>query len=210
MEVPTAQLERKALQLGHSVIVGIDEAGRGPLAGPVTAAAVIWRSDFSWQRIRDSKTVRAQEREELAHRIQDQLEWAVGVASVEEIDALNILQATYLAMQRALAGLPRSASYALVDGCWPNLAIPGEKVIRGDALSQSIAAASLIAKVHRDRIMVELDQQFPGYGFAQHKGYGTPGHLEALRRLGPSPAHRCSFAPVLSQMAYVPGTLPFD
>lgn len=208
MEFPTDELERKAKKQGHTIIVGVDEAGRGPLAGPVTAAAVIWRPDFAWQRIRDSKTVSAKEREELSQRIQEQLEWSLGVASVEEIDQINILQATFLAMQRAVAGLPRQASYVLVDGCWPRLDIPGEKVIRGDALSQSIAAASLIAKVARDRMMLALDEQYPEYGFAQHKGYGTPAHMQALRRLGPCSCHRRSFAPVLALCQSVPAGLP--
>lgn len=197
MDLPTDRLEKQALKQGFSLIAGMDEAGRGPLAGPVVAAAVIWRPRFSWQRIRDSKAVGlAEERETLAARIRDQLEWSVGVASVEEIDQLNILQATFLAMRRAVEGLPRQPDFCLVDGCWPHLSMKGEKVIRGDAQSQCIAAASLLAKVHRDRLMIELDALYPGYGLAQHKGYGTPGHLAALQKLGPTASHRTSFAPV--------------
>ena len=189
-------LERELIDQGVLTIAGIDEAGRGPLAGPVFAACVIWQEDFDWSGIRDSKQVPAPEREKLAQRIRKGLTFAIASASVEEIDSLNILQATYLAMRRAWNDLPTQPQYTMVDGCWPKLPGKGRQVIGGDDLSYTIAAASILAKVARDHWMIEYGEQWPVYGFAQHKGYGTPRHLEALRIHGPCPIHRQSFAPV--------------
>jgi ribonuclease HII len=179
-------------------VCGADEAGRGPLAGPVVAAAVILDPARPIEGLRDSKQLSAARRAELAQRIRSRAAaWAVASASVQEIDALNILQASLLAMRRAIEALRPAAEYALIDGDrLPRLAIEARTVIGGDALEPAICAASIIAKVDRDRLMVELDAAFPGYGFADHAGYPTPRHLARLRELGPCAAHRRSFAPV--------------
>jgi ribonuclease HII len=182
---------------------GVDEAGRGPLAGPVVAAAVILDPRRRIRGIADSKVLAAETREELELKIKDRcLAFGLGWADPAEIDAINILQATMLAMRRALLALPCHPAHVMVDGdrC-PGLAgLPLdctiEAVIAGDASVTCIGAASILAKTARDRYMCELAGRFPGYGFEQHKGYGTPEHLAALRRLGPSPVHRRSFAPV--------------
>lgn len=182
----------------HTLIVGVDEAGRGPLAGPVCAAAVILDPERPIAGVGDSKTLSAGRRERLETLIQEQaLAWAVAWASVAEIDQLNILQATLLAMQRAVAALSIQPTRALIDGnhC-PALTIPAEAIVGGDGVIPAIGAASILAKVARDRLMCELDAECPGYGFAQHKGYPTRAHREALVRLGPSRWHRRSFAPV--------------
>ncbi|WP_290650220.1 ribonuclease HII [Aquisalimonas sp.] len=179
-------------------LAGIDEAGRGPLAGPVVVAAVILDPRNPVAGITDSKRLSAAQRQRLATQIRDQaLAWAVVHAGPEEIDHVNILQATLRAMQEAVVQLPLSPSRALVDGnrC-PALACRGEALIGGDGLEPAIGAASILAKVDRDRVMVELDAVWPGYGFARHKGYPTRAHVQALRRLGPTPVHRRSFAPV--------------
>jgi ribonuclease HII len=190
--------EQAALASGR--VCGIDEAGRGPLAGPVVAAAVILDPGRRIDGLRDSKVLSAERREELALRIRDgAVAFAVAQASVAEIDALNILQATLLAMRRAVDALQVAAEYALVDGNqMPRLPIPGRAVVGGDALEPAISAASILAKTARDAMMRAFDAQHPGYGFARHMGYGTPDHLDCLRRLGPSPLHRRSFAPVRS------------
>jgi len=190
--------EQAALASGR--VCGIDEAGRGPLAGPVVAAAVILDPARRIDGLRDSKVLSAGRREELALRIRERaVAFAVAQASVAEIDALNILQATLLAMRRAVEALQVAAEYALVDGNqMPRLAIPGRAVVGGDALEPAISAASILAKTARDALMRAFDAQHPGYGFARHMGYGTPDHLDCLRRLGPSPLHRRSFAPVRS------------
>lgn len=180
------------------LLAGIDEAGRGPLAGPVVAAAVILAPDNPVAGITDSKRLDAERRERLAGEIRAQaLAWAVVHAGPEEVDRFNILQATLRAMQEAVAQLPVKPGRALVDGnhC-PALSCPGEALIGGDGLEPAIGAASILAKVDRDRAMVELDAVWPAYGFARHKGYPTPEHVEALRHLGPTPIHRRSFAPV--------------
>ncbi|MCC7413035.1 MAG: ribonuclease HII [Gammaproteobacteria bacterium] len=180
------------------MVAGVDEVGRGPLAGPVVAAAVVLDPRRIIAGLRDSKALSARRREDLAARIeQEALAWALGRAEVEEIDAINILQATLLAMRRAVEALAVVPVLALVDGphC-PSLVCPARAVIGGDATQPAISAASIIAKVARDREMVALEARYPGYGFAAHKGYPTAAHLQALARLGVTPAHRRSFAPV--------------
>lgn len=177
---------------------GADEAGRGPLAGPVVAAAVILDRRRPVEGLRDSKQLTPAQRDRLAVTIQAQASaWAVATATVEEIDRLNILNASLLAMQRAIEALDPQAECALIDGNQlPRLAIPAIAIIGGDATHPAIAAASILAKTHRDALMRVLDGDFPGYGFAHHAGYATAEHLESLRRLGPCAAHRRSFAPV--------------
>jgi len=177
---------------------GVDEAGRGPLAGPVVTAAVILDPARAIAGLADSKALTAAERERLAVEIKARARcWAIAEASAAEIDRINIRQATLLAMARAVAGLALTPDEALVDGdALPALGVPARAIVRGDALIAEISAASILAKVHRDALMVELDRRFPGYGFAQHKGYPTPAHRAALAALGPCPEHRVSFAPV--------------
>lgn len=180
------------------LIAGIDEAGRGPLAGPVVAAAVILDPARPVAGLRDSKLLSAAQREKAAAEIRlYAVAWAVGVADVAEIDALNILQATMLAMRRACDALSTAPLEAWVDGnrC-PALTCPARAIVKGDRDVPVISAASIIAKTVRDRLLLDLDRAYPGYGFAQNKGYGTPGHLAALEALGPCPVHRRSFAPV--------------
>jgi ribonuclease HII len=182
---------------------GVDEAGRGPLAGPVVAAAVILDPGQPIDGLADSKALRESRRNELAEEIRGRaLAWSVGAAEAAEIDAINILEATMLAMRRAVLGLAVSPAFLKVDGNRMPLVtiggepVAGEAIVRGDATVPAISAASILAKTARDRIMVELDLRFPEYGFARHKGYGTAAHLEALRRHGPCEQHRRSFAPV--------------
>jgi len=179
-------------------IAGVDEAGRGPLAGPVVAAAVILDPARPISGLADSKTLTPARRETLALQIQAQaLAWALGTAGVEEIDRLNILQATLLAMCRAIEALPVYPELVLVDGNQsPVLHCTVRTVVRGDATVPAISAASILAKVARDRTMAELDVIYPGYGFARHKGYPTVEHIQALGHLGATPEHRLSFAPV--------------
>lgn len=189
------------MNLAGDTVAGIDEAGRGPLAGPVVAAVVVLGSGQCIAGVRDSKQLTAAQRADAALRIRTEArEWAIGQASREEIDELNILQATLLAMQRAFAGLALVPGRVEVDGNRaPRLAgYPGsiETVVEGDRLRQSIAAASILAKVHRDQLMDRLHASYPGYGFEQHKGYPTAAHRAALAALGPCPEHRRSFAPV--------------
>ena len=179
-------------------VCGVDEAGRGPWAGPVSAAAVILDPDRIPPGLDDSKALSERRRDALEPEIKAAaVAWAVGFASVEEIDRLNILRATGLAMRRAVEALEVRPAFILVDGSYRfDLPAPIRTVVRGDSLSVSIAAASILAKTARDRIMVDLDRDWPGYGFAAHKGYHAPRHVEALHRLGPCPAHRRSFAPI--------------
>lgn len=179
-------------------ICGIDEAGRGPLAGPVVAAAVLLDPARPIPGLNDSKKLSEKKREALAVQIREQaLAWAIGEAGPEEIDRINILQATFLAMQRAVAGLSMPAIGAQVDGnrC-PPLSIPVEAIVKGDGKVASIAAASILAKTHRDHGMLVLHETYPQYGFDRHMGYPTAHHLAALQAHGPSPIHRRSFAPV--------------
>jgi len=183
-------------------ICGIDEAGRGPLAGPVVAAAVILPPRGRPKGLDDSKQLTAEAREELALKIRAIGIVGVGVASVAEIDEINILRASHLAMKRAFEALTQIPVAAIVDGNMaPDLPCPIECVIDGDVIVPIVSAASIIAKVERDRMMTELCAQYPGYGFSKHKGYGTPEHQEALARLGPSPIHRMSFKPVAAAVA---------
>ena len=185
-------------QTGTKLVAGVDEVGRGPLAGPVVAAAVILDPARPIEGLADSKKLSEKRREVLAQVIREQaLCWALGRAEVEEIDHLNILQASLLAMQRAVAALQPRAEFALIDGnrC-PRLACPAEAVIKGDDRVPVISAASVIAKVARDHEMVELDQCYPGYGFAKHKGYPTKAHIESVQRLGVTDIHRRTFGPV--------------
>ena len=184
------------------MIAGVDEAGRGPLAGPVVAAAVVLGPGAVPEGLADSKTLSPARRAELAGRIRERaVGWALGQAAPSEIDRLNILEATLLAMRRALAGLAAARivpELALVDGnrCPTGLPFPSRPVIRGDASVAAISAASILAKVWRDREMERLGRRWPQYGFAEHKGYPTPVHLERVRRFGPSPVHRLTFGPV--------------
>jgi ribonuclease HII len=207
--------ERQAWSAGHQRVAGVDEAGRGPLAGPVVAAAVFIPRRFlvdegaaAFPGLNDSKQVPPARREALYGLLTTHPEvlWAVGEATVAEIDRHNILRATHLAMARAVSGLSESPDHILVDGL-PVQGLPcgSRAIVKGDASSMLIAAASVVAKVHRDRLMGLLDTRYPGYGLARHKGYGTRAHLEALARLGPSPCHRRSFAPV-GQMTLDLGT----
>ena len=187
----------------EGLVCGIDEAGRGPLAGPVVAAAVILDPALPIAGLNDSKKLSEKKRTALAVEIREKaLAWCVAEASVEEIDRLNILQATFLAMQRAVAGLQISAESALVDGnrC-PKLAIPVEAVVKGDGKIASIAAASILAKTARDAGMLELHALYPQYGFDRHMGYPTAAHFAALEKHGVSPVHRKSFGPVAQQLS---------
>ncbi|WP_347267498.1 ribonuclease HII [Paracoccus sp. (in: a-proteobacteria)] len=198
MSPPDYALEEAALRQGARLVAGVDEVGRGPLAGPVTAAAVILDAACIPEGLDDSKKLTARRREALAQQIMACCDWSVAHASVAEIDALNILRASHLAMCRAIAGLRRRPSLVLVDGNMlpRGLDLPGQAVVKGDARSLSIAAASVLAKVMRDRIMVDLAQQHPGYGWEGNAGYPTPAHRQALLDLGITPHHRRSFAPI--------------
>ncbi len=189
------------------VTAGVDEAGRGPLAGPVVAAAVILDPRRPVTGLADSKKLTPAQRAELEAEIRARaLAWCVASASVEEIDRYNILQATMLAMTRAVEGLSRRPERALVDGNrLPDLPCPGRAVVGGDATVPAISAASILAKVARDREMERLDRCHPGYGFARHKGYPTREHLAALEKLGPCAAHRRSFGPVRRRLECSPG-----
>ena len=177
------------------LVAGLDEAGRGPLAGPVVAAAVVFEPDALVEDVNDSKLLTPDKRSELFQRVTEKaLDWAVGMASPEEIDRLNILRASHLAMKRALEKLQSLPVHALVDGLpVSELPVPHTAIVKGDQRCYSVAAASIVAKVVRDEIMRELDELYPGYGFARHKGYPTEEHVLAIHRLGLSPVHRRSF-----------------
>ena len=182
----------------HGLIAGVDEAGRGPLAGPVVAAAVILDDRKPIEGLKDSKKLSQKRREHLYEQILAKaLCCSIAEATVQEIDSLNILQATLLAMRRAVEGLRLQPAKVLVDGNrLPVLAVRAEAIVQGDARVPAISAASILAKVHRDRLCAQLHAQFPLYGFDRHKGYGTAEHLQALLEHGPTPSHRMSFAPV--------------
>lgn len=191
------------LACGQGPVCGVDEAGRGPWAGPVSAGAVILDPDRIPKGLNDSKKLTAKARAALEEEIKAvAISWCVGMASIEEIAQLNILHAAGLAMCRAIDGLSVKPAIALVDGNYAfKLPCPIKTVVKGDSLSCSIAAASILAKEARDRIMVEMDAVYPGYGFAGHKGYHAPIHVEGLRKLGPSPIHRLGWAPVKAALA---------
>ncbi len=196
---PTLTLEKRAAQsLSGGPVCGVDEAGRGPWAGPVCAAAVVLNPRRVPKGIDDSKRLTAAERERLEGEIMDRaVAFAVAFATVEEIHRLNILHATGLAMHRAVSALSPAPLHALVDGAYAfKLPCTVRTVVGGDGLSLSIAAASILAKVARDRLMIEMDELHPGYGFRSHKGYGAPRHIEALKTLGPCPIHRLTWTPV--------------
>ena len=187
--------ERQATGQGFQAVCGVDEAGRGPLAGPVCAAAVVLPLGLEIPGLDDSKKLTEKKREQLFDVIEEAaLGYGVGWADEREIDEYNILQATFLAMTRAVKSLPFHADWVMVDGNrMPPLDIPGEAIVKGDSKSASIAAASILAKVNRDRLLRQLDAQYPQYGFAKHKGYGTKAHYEAIGRYGVLPVHRRSF-----------------
>jgi ribonuclease HII len=199
-------LEESARQGGALRIAGLDEVGRGPMFGPVVAAAVILAPKCRIEGLTDSKKLTEKRRNELDGEIrQNAVAWAIAAVDAATIDLINIRQASLLAMRRAVEQLALTPDYLLIDGRdqidWP---CPQQAVIQGDATSLSIAAASVLAKVHRDRMIVELDREFPGYGLARHKGYCCPEHFEALARLGPTPLHRKSFSPVAQTMLEFP------
>ncbi|WP_304585010.1 ribonuclease HII [Acutalibacter muris] len=189
------EYQRKAEEKGFFAVCGIDEAGRGPLAGPVCAATVIMPLGLEIDGLNDSKKLSEVKREALFDVVKEMaLSYGIGWASEQEIDEYNILQATFLAMRRAVEAMPVCADYALVDGNrMPPLAIPGETIVKGDSKCACIAAASILAKVSRDRLLREWDTQYPEYGFAKHKGYGTKAHYEAINKYGILPVHRRSF-----------------
>lgn len=194
--MPDLELETAVREKGYTAVCGVDEAGRGPLMGPVCAAAVILPENAELEGVNDSKKLSEKKREALFEVIKEKaVAWSVAFASVEEIEEVNILNATYLAMNRAIEGLSIPADYALIDGnrVPKDIKVPCETVIKGDAKSLSIAAASILAKVSRDRLILEYDKELPEYKFADHKGYGTAAHIEAIKKYGPSKYHRPSF-----------------
>jgi len=214
MQTTTFEKEQDIVSRGEVFVIGVDEAGRGPLCGPVVAAAVWYkRPDFAlppelekdFALIRDSKKLSEKQREKVFVLIQEHFHVGIGIVSAETIDRVNILQATFFAMKAALSDLlrklpeARGKEYLLIDGnqLLPSFSGAQEAVVSGDSTVKSIAAASIIAKVTRDRMITEYDAEYPEYGLARHKGYGTKEHMDALRKYGPSPIHRMSFKPVL-------------
>ncbi len=187
--------EKEAVSKGYKAVCGVDEAGRGPLAGPVCAAAVILPENTIIEGVNDSKKLSEKKREALFDVIKEQaLSYSIAFASVEEIEEINILNATMLAMKRAVEGLDVKADYAMIDGNrLPDLSIDSEFIIKGDAKSMSIACASILAKVSRDRLLYKYAEEYPEYLFDKHKGYGTKAHVEAIKKYGPCPYHRLSF-----------------
>ena len=180
------------------IIAGVDEAGRGPLAGPVVSAAVILKPQANLIGLNDSKKLSADKRQSLSNEIKiHSVSWSIGVATVQEIDDINILRASLLSMARAIKNLSEVPEKVIVDGQYtPEIDVPCEAIIRGDSLEESIMAASILAKVERDKIMLELDKKYPNYGFGQHKGYPTKTHMDALKEFGPCIEQRQSFKPI--------------
>ena len=199
--MPDYSIEQEWIDRGYTYVCGIDEAGRGPLCGPVVAAACILPMGLVIEGLNDSKKLTAKKREQLYDVIREQaLAYAIAEGSVEEINETNILEADLLAMRRAIAALPIPAEVALIDGnISRDFPIPAQAVVKGDAISMSIAAASILAKVYRDRLCLELDAQYPQYGIAKHKGYGTKDHMAALREHGPAPIYRTKFIRFLDE-----------
>lgn len=194
--MPDYQYEKAAALRGFKYICGVDEAGRGPLAGPVCAAAVILPEDLEIEGVNDSKKLSEKKREQLFDVIKEKaVSWCIAYGSLEEIEEFNILEATFLAMNRAIEGLDTKADFALIDGnrAPRGISIPCETVVKGDSHSMSIAAASILAKVARDRLMMEYDEKYPQYNFKKHKGYGTKEHTNLIIEHGPSEIHRLSF-----------------
>lgn len=199
---PSMSFELEAQEKGFHVVAGVDEAGRGPLAGPVVAAAIVLPLGFELAGLNDSKKLSAKKREALFPFLAE-LPHGIGIASAQEIDSLNILRATHLAMRRAVEALPMQVDFCLIDGLpVPLFPFSSLSIVKGDAKCLSIAAASILAKVTRDRLMLELDALYPEYGFAKHQGYGTKLHLEMLNTYGPIPEHRRSFAPVAQKQFF--------
>lgn len=201
---PTLEYEQAARAKGFMQIAGIDEAGRGPWAGPVTAAAVILPEQFAHAQLNDSKQLSGKKREIIFKElmVHERIFWGIGSASAAEIDELNILRATHLAMQRAVNHLRMTPDFLLIDGRpVKSFTIPQQSIVKGDGKSLSIAAASILAKVTRDSLMLEIDREFPQYGFARHKGYGTSQHSKAIQTFGPCAIHRKSFAPIRTALA---------
>jgi ribonuclease HII len=195
----TLRYEKRAWASGAAMVAGVDEVGRGSLFGPVVAAAVILDPGYRIRGLRDSKLLPAERREALAPRIREHaIAWTLAAVDAARIDQINIYQASCLAMREAVMRLKPAADHLLIDAVRLECALPQHAIIHGDALSASIAAASILAKVERDRILCEWDAVFPEYGLASHKGYSTPQHLAALQQYGPTPLHRQSFAPVWS------------
>lgn len=189
------EFEQKAIESGFKAVCGVDEAGRGPLAGPVCAAAVILPDNTIIEGVNDSKKLSEKKREALFDVIKEKaLSYSIAFASVDEIEEMNILNATMLAMKRAVEGLDVKADYAMIDGNrLPDLDIPSEYIVKGDARSMSIASASILAKVSRDRLLYKYAEEYPEYGFDKHKGYGTKQHIAAILKYGSCPYHRKSF-----------------
>lgn len=197
--MPDLSREQVRWDSGDSIVVGIDEAGRGPLAGPVSAGAVVLPKGFTHEVLNDSKKLTEKKRELIFEELMEAegVHWSLAFAEREEIDEINILRATHAAMARAVKGLKLKVDYCLIDGLdVPKFPYPSEGIVKGDGLSLSIAAASVIAKVARDRKMLEYAEKYPEYGFEKHKGYGTKQHLAALDKYGPTEIHRRSFSPV--------------
>ena len=201
--MPDYRIEQEWIDRGYTYVCGIDEAGRGPLCGPVVAAACILPMGLVIDGLNDSKKLSAKRREQLYDIIREQaIAYAIAEGTVEEINATNILEADLLAMRRAIAALPVPAEVALIDGnISRDFPSPAQAVVKGDAISMSIAAASILAKVYRDRLCMELDAQYPQYGIAKHKGYGTKDHMAALREHGPAPIYRTKFIRFLDDPA---------